>query len=147
VIHRDVKPLNILIDHPRRLLRLIDFGLAEFYHPGVELNVRVASRFYKAPELLMDMTDYDYSMDMWSVGTTLGLMVSGGAGVGRAASGGGKADKVWPCWGLQVFRKDPLFRGDDNYDQLVKISRVLGTDDLVAMIEVSASGDNRVSYD
>ena len=44
IMHRDVKPHNIMIDHEQRKLRLIDWGLAEFYHPGREYNVRVASR-------------------------------------------------------------------------------------------------------
>jgi len=35
-------------------LRLIDWGLAEFYHPAMEYNVRVASRYFKGPELLLD---------------------------------------------------------------------------------------------
>jgi serine/threonine protein kinase len=35
-------------------LRLIDWGLAEFYHCGMEYNVRVASRYFKGPELLLD---------------------------------------------------------------------------------------------
>lgn len=34
IVHRDVKPHNIMIDHANRKLRLIDWGLAEFYHPG-----------------------------------------------------------------------------------------------------------------
>ena len=41
-------------DHEKRQLRLIDWGLAEFYHPGQEYNVRVASRYFKGPELLVD---------------------------------------------------------------------------------------------
>ena len=44
VMHRDVKPHNVMIDPRRRELRLIDWGLAEFYHAGREYNVRVASR-------------------------------------------------------------------------------------------------------
>lgn len=44
IMHRDVKPHNVMIDHELRKLRLIDWGLAEFYHPGKEYNVRVASR-------------------------------------------------------------------------------------------------------
>lgn len=44
IMHRDVKPHNVMIDHEQRKLRLIDWGLAEFYHPGQEYNVRVASR-------------------------------------------------------------------------------------------------------
>ncbi len=55
ITHRDVKPHNIMIDHANRKLRLIDWGLAEFYHPGQEYNVRVASRYFKGPELLIDL--------------------------------------------------------------------------------------------
>jgi serine/threonine protein kinase len=55
IMHRDVKPHNVMIDHSKRSLRLIDWGLAEFYHPGREYNVRVASRYYKGPELLVDL--------------------------------------------------------------------------------------------
>jgi casein kinase II subunit alpha len=108
VIHRDVKPHNVMIDHATRKLRLIDWGLAEFYHPGREYNVRVASRYFKGPELLVDLQDYDYSLDMWS----LGCMVAG-----------------------MVFRKEPFFHGHDNYDQLVKIAKVLGTDELVTYLD------------
>ena len=44
-MHRDVKPHNIMIDHAAKKLRLIDWGLAEFYFPGKDYNVRVASRY------------------------------------------------------------------------------------------------------
>ena len=50
VMHRDVKPHNVMIDPAARTLRLIDWGLAEFYHPGKEYNVRVASRYLKGGE-------------------------------------------------------------------------------------------------
>jgi len=103
VMHRDVKPHNVMIDHEKRQLRLIDWGLAEFYHPGREYNVRVASRYFKGPELLVDLQEYDYSLDMWS----LGCMFAG-----------------------MIFRKEPFFHGHDNYDQLVKIAKVLGTEEL-----------------
>ncbi|KXZ48380.1 hypothetical protein GPECTOR_28g787 [Gonium pectorale] len=107
IMHRDVKPHNVMIDHEAKQLRLIDWGLAEFYHPGREYNVRVASRYYKGPELLVDLQIYDYSLDMWSLGCMLAAI---------------------------IFRKDPFFCGHDNYDQLVKIARVLGTDDLYAYL-------------
>eukprot|EP01116_Phalansterium_solitarium_P023600 TRINITY_DN8360_c0_g1_i1.p1 TRINITY_DN8360_c0_g1~~TRINITY_DN8360_c0_g1_i1.p1 ORF type:complete len:380 (-),score=106.02 TRINITY_DN8360_c0_g1_i1:94-1137(-) len=108
IMHRDVKPHNVMIDHANRKLRLIDWGLAEFYHPGQEYNVRVASRYFKGPELLVDLQDYDYSLDMWS----LGCMFAG-----------------------MIFRKEPFFHGHDNHDQLVKIAKVLGTDDLFAYLD------------
>merc|ERR1712060_1001786 len=44
IMHRDVKPHNITIDHEKRQLRLIDWGLAEFFRVNTPVNVRVASR-------------------------------------------------------------------------------------------------------
>jgi len=108
IMHRDVKPHNVMIDHSRRRLRLIDWGLAEFYHPEQDYNVRVASRYFKGPELLVDMVDYDFSLDMWS----LGCMFAG-----------------------MIFRKEPFFHGHDNPDQLVKIANVLGTEELYAYLD------------
>jgi casein kinase II subunit alpha len=84
-------------------LRLIDWGLAEFYHAGTEYNVRVASRYFKGPELLVDFQEYDYSLDMWSLGAMFASM---------------------------IFRREPFFHGNSNSDQLVKIAKVLGTEDL-----------------
>ncbi|VVC87502.1 unnamed protein product [Leptidea sinapis] len=108
IMHRDVKPHNVMIDHDNRKLRLIDWGLAEFYHPGQEYNVRVASRYFKGPELLVDYQMYDYSLDMWSLGCMLASM---------------------------IFRKEPFFHGHDNYDQLVRIAKVLGTEDLFEYLD------------
>lgn len=57
-------------------MRLIDWGLADFYHPGEKYNVRVASRCFKGPELLVDLFYYDYSLDLWSFGCMLAGMVT-----------------------------------------------------------------------
>eukprot|EP01147_Barroeca_monosierra_P011331 gene11331-3365_t len=108
IMHRDVKPHNFMIDHEKRELRLIDWGLAEFYHAGREYNVRVASRYFKGPELLVNFEEYDYSLDLWSFGCVMASM---------------------------IFRKEPFFHGQDNYDQLIKIAKVLGTDDLHKYLE------------
>jgi casein kinase II subunit alpha len=54
------------------------------------------------------MQMYDYSLDLWSVGCMLAGM---------------------------IFQKEPFFHGQNNYDQLVKIARVLGTDDLVEYLD------------
>ena len=54
IMHRDVKPHNIMYDNEKKSVTLIDWGLAEFYFPGKEYNVRVASRYFKGPELLLD---------------------------------------------------------------------------------------------
>jgi len=57
-----------MINHVKRELVLIDFGLSDFYHVGQPYNVRVASRFYKPPEILIGYGMYDYSFDLWSFG-------------------------------------------------------------------------------
>ncbi len=108
IMHRDIKPHNVMIDHNKRVLRLIDWGLAEFYHPGTEYNVRVASRYWKGPELLVDFRNYDYSLDLWSFGAMFASL---------------------------IFKRDPFFHGSSNTDQLVKIIRVLGIDDFTKYIE------------
>lgn len=100
IMHRDIKPHNVMIDPGNRSLRLIDWGLAEFYHPGQEYNVRVASRCYKGPELLVEYKMYDYSLDMWSFGCMMAAL---------------------------VFREEPFFHGLYNADQLMRIVKVLGT--------------------
>jgi len=64
-----------MIDHEKKTLKLIDWGLAEFYFPGKEYNVRVASRYFKGPELLLDYQYYNYSLDMWSLGATFASMI------------------------------------------------------------------------
>jgi len=51
--------------------------LAEFYHPGTEYHIRVGSRYYKGPELLVGYKRYDYSLDMWSIGCMLASLVRG----------------------------------------------------------------------
>jgi casein kinase II subunit alpha len=71
IMHRDVKPLNILCNGPRQDVRLADWGLAEFYHPMRKYSCQVATRYYKPPEILLGYEYYDYSIDMWSVGVML----------------------------------------------------------------------------
>ncbi|KAH3688820.1 hypothetical protein WICPIJ_000204 [Wickerhamomyces pijperi] len=107
IMHRDVKPHNVMIDPQTKKLRLIDWGLAEFYHPGTEYNVRVASRYFKGPELLVDYRYYDYSLDLWSFGTMLASI---------------------------IFKKEPFFHGKSNTDQLVQIVRVLGSEEFNAYL-------------
>ena len=71
IMHRDIKPQNVLIDQIKRELKIVDWGLADYYLPNKEYNVRVASRYYKGPELLVNNKFYDYSLDIWSFGMSL----------------------------------------------------------------------------
>lgn len=75
IMHRDIKPHNILIDHPKKTLKLIDFSLAELYYPEKEYSTRVSSLYYKAPELLLGNVFYDYRVDIWSAGVILAGLV------------------------------------------------------------------------
>ena len=75
IMHRDVKPQNIIVNPKKKILKLIDWGLAEFYHVGQDYNVRVASRYFKGPELLVDYNFYDYSLDIWSTGAMFASMI------------------------------------------------------------------------
>lgn len=75
-MHRDIKPHNVLINHDKRTLKLIDFGLAEFYYPTREYSSKVASLYYKSPEILLGSVVYDYSIDIWAVGMILAGMVA-----------------------------------------------------------------------
>lgn len=101
VMHRDVKPQNIMYDRKKKLLRLIDWGLADFYHPKTKYNIHVASIHFKAIELLVDYQYYDYSVDMWSFGVTMASI---------------------------IFNKTPFFKGVSDYDMVSKIVSVLGSD-------------------
>lgn len=116
IVHRDIKPRNIVINRETQELRLIDWGLSEYYLPGKEYNVRVASRPYKGPELLVNYKLYDYSLDLWAVGCTLGAIV------------------VFVKL-RKMFRKKHLFVGRNNVDQLVQITKVMGTSRLLDYLE------------
>ncbi|EPY34983.1 casein kinase II subunit alpha, partial [Angomonas deanei] len=75
IFHRDIKPHNVMIDAERKILRVIDWGLGEYYIHGEALNCGVATRHYKSPELLFGYRHYDYSLDIWCVGCVLAGML------------------------------------------------------------------------
>jgi cyclin-dependent kinase 2 len=99
VLHRDLKPQNILIDK-QGSLRLADFGLARaFGLPIKTYTHEVVTLWYRAPEILLGGRQYSTPVDIWSVG----------------------------CIFAEMAQKRPLFMGDSEIDQLFKIFKVLGT--------------------
>mmetsp|Transcript_8694 Transcript_8694/g.11459 ORF Transcript_8694/g.11459 Transcript_8694/m.11459 type:complete len:403 (-) Transcript_8694:205-1413(-) len=108
IMHRDVKPRNVLISPSRHKLTLIDFGLAEFYLPQQRYSCRVASRHYKGPEVLVGYGWYDYSLDLWGAGCMM-------AGL--------------------LFHKEPFFRGTNDATQLCAIVNVLGIQGLLDFLK------------
>jgi glycogen synthase kinase 3 beta len=99
IAHRDLQPDNILIDTHSGRIKLADFGSAKRLVAGSRSTTYIGSRFYRAPELILDRDQYGVEIDMWSYGCILAELTVGTA----------------------------FFAGQDNVSQLVEIIRVLGT--------------------
>ncbi|KAL6872178.1 casein kinase II, alpha subunit [Trichoderma novae-zelandiae] len=108
IMHRNVRPHNILIDQSRRKLRLFGWEYAEVYVPNSRYSVRVGQGFTKAPELLLQYEEYDCSLDMWNAGVVLASI---------------------------IFKKEPFFHGVSNFHFLLTIAGVLGTKGLLNYVE------------
>ncbi|KAK0621532.1 kinase-like domain-containing protein [Bombardia bombarda] len=99
VLHRDLKPQNLLINS-KGSLKLGDFGLARAF--GIPVNTfsnEVVTLWYRAPDVLLGSRTYNTSIDIWSAG----------------------------CIMAEMFTGRPLFPGTTNEDQIVRIFRIMGT--------------------
>ena len=80
LVHRDIKPSNLLINSDCHV-KLCDFGLcrslAEITGPNPVLTDYVATRWYRAPEILLGSTRYTKAVDTWAVGCILAEMLMG----------------------------------------------------------------------
>jgi mitogen-activated protein kinase 15 len=81
IIHRDLKPSNILINSDCHL-KICDFGLArslsqENQNQDLVMTEEVATRWYRAPEVLLGSQNYDKSADIWSIGCILAEILIG----------------------------------------------------------------------
>ena len=101
LIHRDLKPSNILINSDCSI-KICDFGLVRYLQNSIietnTLTEGVATRWYRAPEVLLGSNSYDYKADMWSLGCIL----------------------------AEILIKNPLFPGNCTTNQLERILQFTG---------------------
>jgi serine/threonine protein kinase len=101
LIHRDLKPQNLLVDEKNMQLKIADFGLARALSllPIPKFTHEVVTVWYRCPEILLGAEKYAYPVDCWSVGCIIAEMAS----------------------------LTPLFPGDSEIDTIFRIFRKLGT--------------------
>ncbi|CAN1254049.1 Mitogen-activated protein kinase homolog MMK2 [Linum perenne] len=100
VLHRDLKPSNLLLN-ANCDLKIGDFGLARTTSETDFMTEYVVTRWYRAPELLLNCSEYTAAIDIWSVGCILAEIMTG----------------------------EPLFPGTDYVHQLRLITELIGTPD------------------
>jgi serine/threonine protein kinase len=70
IVHADLKPDNILVTKDLKSVKICDLGTAADFRDNLDTTAYLASRFYRAPEVILGMK-YDYGIDMWAIGCTL----------------------------------------------------------------------------
>lgn len=77
IVHRDIKPNNILWDPESHAVKLCDFGSAKFLIKGKPNVCYIGSRPYRAPELFFGNTQYSRAIDIWSAGCVIAELMLG----------------------------------------------------------------------
>ena len=87
IVHRDIKPENMLISTVTGRLKICDFGSAKKIRSGEKSISYIASRFYRAPELILGCEIYNGAVDIWAAGCVIAEMMRMGAALFEGKSG------------------------------------------------------------
>lgn len=120
ILHRDLKPQNILVSNTG-ILKIADFGLARSFNFPLKprnLTKEIVTLWYRAPELLLGEKQYSTAIDIWSIG----------------------------CIFAEMINKTPLFMGDSQIDQIYKIFQFSGTPDESIWPGISSYPDFKSSF-
>lgn len=130
ILHRDLKPSNLLLS-PTGVLKIADFGLARVHddrkqqnggkvgEDGTSYTHQVATRWYRAPELLFGARHYGTGVDLWAAGCIL----------------------------AELLNHAPLFPGENDINQIYRVLQVLGQPTVEAWPEVTSLPDfNKISF-
>uniref|UniRef100_A0A672JBQ7 mitogen-activated protein kinase n=1 Tax=Salarias fasciatus TaxID=181472 RepID=A0A672JBQ7_SALFA len=107
IIHRDLKPSNLAVNEDCEL-KILDFGLAR--HTDDEMTGYVATRWYRAPEIMLNWMHYNMTVDIWSVGCIMAELLTG----------------------------KTLFPGSDHIDQLKLIMKLVGIPGPELLMKISS---------
>lgn len=100
LMHRDMKGTNLIVDDETNDLRILDWGSIEWYFPGKEYTDMISNQYFRAPELMLEIYDYQYSYDIWQLGCIFSTI---------------------------LFKIDYIFPGLNDNDQVDKIAQTLGS--------------------
>lgn len=118
ILHRDLKPQNLLIDKIGNL-KIGDFGLARAF--GIPLRSythEVVTLWYRCPEVLLGSKQYSTGIDIWSMG----------------------------CIFIEMCNRKPIFAGDSEIDQIFKIFQILGTPNDSVWSDVTLLPDFKLTF-
>lgn len=132
ILHRDLKPQNLLVDGAGRI-KLADFGLARSFNIPMRVYTHeVVTLWYRAPEILLGTKMYATGVDLWSLGCIFAEMVTWQYNFAFALGHFSTISDMFIdtlsqfARFYQILRK-PIFAGDSEIDQLYKIFQVMGT--------------------
>ncbi|KAL6898059.1 hypothetical protein ACP4OV_006655 [Aristida adscensionis] len=100
VVHRDIKPQNILVGDDHRVLKICDFGLAASTAEAPAPLEPAGTLYYEAPEVLLEMPEHDALVDVWSLGCVMLLAIFDTLGV--------PDEETWPGFSSTAFATETL---------------------------------------